>query len=64
MTVLGGRAARNRRQSWRLRRGVFTDRQGALTTDFFLNLTDMAFRWLPAGPNAYDIVDRRTGAVR
>ena len=28
--------------------GVFTDREGALTTDFFVNLTDMSNSWLPA----------------
>ncbi|MCQ0970358.1 catalase/peroxidase HPI [Paracoccus sp. TK19116] len=41
--------------------GVFTDREGALTTDFFVNLTDMANRWVPAGGNHYQIVDRATG---
>ncbi|MGL5448717.1 MAG: peroxidase family protein, partial [Rhabdaerophilum sp.] len=44
--------------------GVFTDRPGALTTDFFVNLTDMAYTWNPAGKNAYDIRDRKTGATR
>ena len=44
--------------------GVFTDREGALTTDFFVNLTDMAWKWLPTGANSYSIVDRRTGAAK
>jgi catalase-peroxidase len=44
--------------------GVFTDRVGALTTDFFVNLTDMAYKWLPKGANLYDIVDRKSGAVK
>jgi catalase-peroxidase len=44
--------------------GVFTDRPGALTTDFFVNLTEMACSWVPTGPNRYDIRDRRTGATR
>ncbi|NGQ93172.1 catalase/peroxidase HPI [Rhodobacter sp. HX-7-19] len=44
--------------------GVFTDRPGALTTDFFVNLTDMGFKWVPKGRNLYDIVDRATGAVK
>jgi catalase-peroxidase len=44
--------------------GVFTDRAGALTTDFFVNLTDMAWKWVPKGTNLYDIVDRKTGAVK
>jgi catalase-peroxidase len=44
--------------------GVFTDRVGALTTDFFVNLTDMAYRWEPTGRNTYEIRDRKSGAVR
>ena len=46
------------------RHGVFTDRIGALTTDFFVNLTDMAFKWVPKGTNLYDITDRNTGGVK
>lgn len=44
--------------------GVFTDREGALTTDFFVNLTDMANTWVPTGRNSYEIRDRTTGAVK
>ena len=44
--------------------GVFTDREGALTNDFFVNLTDMAYTWKPTGKNLYDIVDRKTGSAR
>ena len=44
--------------------GVFTDRVGALTNDFFVNLTDMAYSWKPTGRNSYDICDRATGAVK
>ncbi len=44
--------------------GVLTDREGALTTDFFVNLTDMAYTWKPAGENLYEIADRKTGAVK
>ena len=44
--------------------GVFTDRVGALTNDFFTTLTDMAYTWVPTGSNAYDIRDRKTGATR
>ena len=43
--------------------GVFTDRPGALTTDFFVTLTDMSYKWVPKGRNVYDIVDR-SGATR
>jgi catalase-peroxidase len=46
------------------RHGVFTDREGALTTDFFVALTDMAYRWVPKGKNLYEIVERRSGDVR
>ncbi len=44
--------------------GVFTDRVGALTNDFFVNLTDMAYNWKPTGRNSYDIVDRKSGATK
>ena len=44
--------------------GVFTDRVGALTTDFFVNLTDMAYTWKPAGANLYHVTDRKTGSVK
>ncbi|MGU9979912.1 catalase/peroxidase HPI [Phreatobacter sp. HK31-P] len=43
--------------------GVLTDRPGALTTDFFVNLTDMAYTWSNAGGH-YEIRDRQTGAVK
>jgi catalase-peroxidase len=46
------------------RHGVFTDRVGALTTDFFVNLTEMAYAWKPAGKNLYELRDRKTGAVK
>ncbi|WP_429110665.1 catalase/peroxidase HPI [Aeromonas veronii] len=44
--------------------GVFTDRVGALTNDFFVNLTDMTYSWKPTGRNSYAIVDRKTGATK
>ncbi|MFZ2871498.1 catalase/peroxidase HPI [Zavarzinia sp.] len=44
--------------------GVLTDRVGALTNDFFVNLTDMANSWKPAGKGLYEIRDRATGAVK
>ena len=44
--------------------GVFTDREGALTTDFFVNLTDMAYMWKPTGKNSYDIVERKSGTAK
>ena len=44
--------------------GVFTDRVGALSTDFFVSLTDMGFRWVPVEGGVYEIRDRKTGAVK
>ena len=43
--------------------GVFTDCEGALTTDFFTTITDMKYVWEPAGDNLYTIRDRQTGQV-
>lgn len=40
--------------------GVFTDREGQLTNDFFVNLTDMAYSWKSAGDNLYEVRDRKT----
>jgi catalase-peroxidase len=44
--------------------GVFTDRVGALTTDFFDVLTDMTYVWEPRGSNAYVLRDRNTGEAK
>ena len=44
--------------------GVFTDNEGALTNDFFVNLTDMKYSWKPAAKNLYDIVDRQTDQLK
>ena len=44
--------------------GVFTDRVGQLTNDFFVNLTDMGLVWEPAGDNLYRMRDRATGQVK
>ena len=44
--------------------GVLTDRVGALTTDFFVNLTDMGNTWVPKGRNLYEMRDRKSGAVK
>ncbi|GEN26500.1 catalase-peroxidase 1 [Halovibrio variabilis] len=44
--------------------GVFTDREGQLTNDFFVNLTDMNNSWNPVSNSAYEIRDRETGAVK
>lgn len=44
--------------------GVFTDRVGVLSNDFFVNLTNMAYSWKPTGRNSYDIVERKTGNTK
>jgi len=44
--------------------GVLTDRVGQLTNDFFVNLTDMAYTWVPVCDNGYEIRERNTGAVK
>lgn len=44
--------------------GIFTDRVGALTNDFFVNLTDMAYEWKPVGNNVYEIRDRKTSELK
>ncbi|AVR86972.1 catalase/peroxidase HPI [Thauera aromatica] len=46
------------------RHGVFTERVGVLSNDFFVNLTDMAYSWKPTGRNSYDIVERKSGAKK
>ncbi len=44
--------------------GVFTDRVGALTADFFDVVTDMRYAWKPKGDGTYDVTDRKTGTVK
>jgi catalase-peroxidase len=44
--------------------GVFTNNEGVLSNDFFVNLTDMNYSWKPAGENLYNIVDKKSGATK
>lgn len=44
--------------------GVLTDTPGVLSNDFFINLTDMSYRWKPVGKNLYQIVDRKTDTIK
>jgi catalase-peroxidase len=44
--------------------GVFTDRVGQLTPDFFVNLLDMGVEWTPTGENAFTGIDRKSGQQR
>jgi catalase-peroxidase len=57
MRVLGANYGGNKH-------GVFTDREGALTNDFFVNLMDMANSWNPVGENLYEIRERKTNQVK
>ncbi|SFF85718.1 catalase-peroxidase [Halobacillus alkaliphilus] len=43
--------------------GVFTDRVGTLTNDFFVNLLDMGIEWHPTEFNTYEGRDRQTGEL-
>ena len=44
--------------------GVFTDKEGVLSNDFFVNLTDMNYSWKPTGKNSYEIVERKSGKAK
>ena len=44
--------------------GVLTEREGVLTNDFFVNLTDMGYTWKPVGKNLYEIRDRKTDQLK
>ena len=44
--------------------GVFTDREGALTNDFFVNLCDMGNTWKPVASNRYEVRDRQTDELK
>lgn len=64
MTVLvGGMRAMDTNHGG-TKHGVFTDKPGALTTDFFVNLTDMGNKWEPVSDNLYEIKDRKTGETK
>jgi catalase-peroxidase len=44
--------------------GVFTEREGVLTNDFFVNLTDMNYYWKPVSENLYHIIERKSNAIK
>src|SRR5690606_4551780 len=48
------------------RHGVLTDRPGVLSTDFYVNLLDMAYEWKPTGEDRqlYEVRERKGGAVK
>jgi catalase-peroxidase len=64
MTVLvGGMRAINTNRG-ESKDGVLTEKEGALTNDFFVNLTDMVFVWEPRGDNSYVLRNRETGEAK
>ncbi|OLS35467.1 catalase/peroxidase HPI [Alkalihalophilus pseudofirmus] len=44
--------------------GVFTDRVGTLTNDFFVNLLDMGLEWKPVDGGVYEGYDRKSGELK
>ncbi|MEE4256640.1 MAG: catalase/peroxidase HPI [Bacteroidales bacterium] len=44
--------------------GVFTEKVGALSNDFFVNLTDMNYKWEPVSDNLYNVVERNSGKTK
>ncbi|AMO19792.1 catalase/peroxidase HPI [Flavobacterium columnare] len=47
-----------------VKQGVFTEREGILSNDFFVNITDMNYTWIPVSENLYNIVDRKSGITK
>ncbi|HTA64986.1 MAG TPA: catalase/peroxidase HPI [Xanthomonadaceae bacterium] len=66
MTVLVGGLRALDANVGHARHGIFTDRPGALTNDFFVNLLDMRTAWQPSGAEAgtFEGRDRKTGELR
>ena len=64
MTVLvGGMRVLGTNQSGS-KQGVFTEREGVLSNDFFVNLTDMNYTWQPTSADLFEIRDRATDTVK
>jgi catalase-peroxidase len=66
MTVLAGGLRVLNANSGAAAHGVFTDRPGVLTNDYFVNLLSMSTKWSPSskGEGIYEAVDRKTGQVK
>ncbi|KAF0172683.1 MAG: catalase-peroxidase [Rhodobacteraceae bacterium] len=64
MTVLVGGLRVLNANSGASQHGVLTNRPGQLTTDFFVNLLDMATEWKPTAAGTYEGHDRATGALK
>jgi len=57
LRVLGANAGNSKH-------GVFTQKPGTLSNDFFVNLLDMATVWQPAADGTYEGRDRKTKAAK
>ncbi|MDT8399664.1 MAG: catalase/peroxidase HPI [Pseudomonadales bacterium] len=64
MTVLTGGLRVLGSNHGNTKHGVFTDREGVLSNDFFVNLTEMNYTWKPTGSKLYEIRERKTDAVK
>jgi catalase-peroxidase len=64
MTVLLGGMRALDANTGRSAHGVFTDRPGTLTNDFFVNLLDMSTEWSASGDGVYEGRDRATGELK
>ena len=62
--LVGGMRVLGTNHSTAEEKGVMTDKVGALTNDFFVNLVDMKYTWKPIGKNSYDVIDRKTNKVK
>ncbi len=47
-----------------IKHGVFTEKEGVLSNDFFINITDMNYTWKPVAENLYHVVDRKNGQTK
>ncbi len=64
MTVLIGGMRVLGTNSGATKHGVFTEREGILSNDFFVNITDMKYTWKPISEYLYHIIDRKTGTTK
>ncbi|AUC81204.1 catalase/peroxidase HPI [Lacinutrix sp. Bg11-31] len=64
MTVLVGGMRVMGTNYGKTKHGVLTENEGALTNDFFVNLTDMIYEWKPIDNGIYQIKNRKTGDVK
>ena len=62
--LMGGMRVLGTNHSSAKDKGILTNKVGALTNDFFVNLLDMKFIWKPTGKNSYEIIDRKSNEVK